>query len=173
MHRRLVEEPYRPQAEWAIGLGFVRSGWDDVRVTDVDPGWSVELDGCLVEAAAVVHPPMASLAFRFSYAGRSLVISGDTVRCDELLELARDADVLVMDACAAPAPPDAPPARRAVIERLHEFHASPQDCVDLAAEAGVARVVLTHHLPGALVEVETSRYAGEVVIGQDLDVVVA
>jgi hypothetical protein len=77
-----------------------------------------------------------------------------------------------MDACAAPVPSDASPARRSVIERLHEFHASPQDCVDLAAEAGVDRVVLTHHLPGAAFEVDTGHYAGEMLIGRDLDVIV-
>jgi ribonuclease BN (tRNA processing enzyme) len=173
MHRRLVEEPYRPQAEWAIGLGFARSGWDDVQVADIDSGWSVELDGCVVQAGTVVHPPMPSLGYRFTYGGRSLVISGDTIGCAELVELARDADVLVMDACAAPAPPDATPARRAVIERLHEFHASPQDCVDVAAEARVRRVVLTHHLPDAVLEVQTGHFAGDVVVGQDLDVIVA
>jgi ribonuclease BN (tRNA processing enzyme) len=39
MHRRLVEEPYREQAEWAIDLGFRRAGWDDVVVDDVGAGW--------------------------------------------------------------------------------------------------------------------------------------
>ncbi|MGH9132568.1 MAG: MBL fold metallo-hydrolase [Ilumatobacteraceae bacterium] len=173
MHRRLVEEFYRDQAEWAIDLGFQRAGWDDVTVTDIDPGWTVERDGCRIEAGSVVHPPMRSLGYRFTFADRSIVISGDTARCRELVDLAKRADVLVVDACASNPPPDVAPARRAIIERLHQFHASPQDCVDMAAEAGVAKVVLTHHLPEAEPAVDASGFDGEIVIGRDLDVVTA
>ena len=173
MHQRLVEGFYRTQAEWAIDLGFGRAGWDDVEVLDIETGWSTERDGCVIEAGRVVHPPMTSLGYRFSYGGRSIVISGDTARCDELIDLARGADVLVVDACASEAPPDVTPARRALITRLHEFHASPQDCVDMAATAGVSRVVLTHHLPEARPQFDASGYGGEVLIGSDLDVVVA
>ena len=78
MHRRLVEEFYRGQAEWAIELGYNRAGWDDTVVRDAEHRWSCEISGCRVEAGAVVHPPMASLAWKFSFEGRSLVISGDT-----------------------------------------------------------------------------------------------
>jgi ribonuclease Z len=172
MHRRLVEEFYRDQAEWAIDLGFARAGWDDVEVTDIVAGWSGEFEGCIVEAGRVVHPPMSSLGYRFTYGGRSLVISGDTARCDELVDLARGADVLVVDACASSPPPDVTAARRAIITRLHEFHASPQDCVDMAAAAGVSKVVLTHHLPEARPQFDSGAYDGEVVIGSDLDVIV-
>jgi ribonuclease Z len=173
MHRRLVEDFYRDQAEWAIDLGFGRAGWDDVHVADVEAGWSDEFDGCVVEAGRVVHPPMSSLGYRFTSGRRSIVISGDTARCDELVDLARGADVLVVDACASEPPPDVTPARRALITRLHEFHASPQDCVDMAAAAGVRRVVLTHHLPEAQPQFDSSAYDGEVLIGSDLDVIVA
>jgi ribonuclease Z len=172
MHARLVEGFYREQAEWAIALGFPRPGWDDVEVRDIEHGWSAERGGCEIKAGRVVHPPMAAVGYRFTFGGRSLVISGDTARCDELVELARSADVLVVDACAVPPPADVAPDRRALIERLHRFHASPQDCVDMAAAAGVQRVVLTHHLPEARPEVDTSGFDGDVVIADDLDVVV-
>jgi len=169
MHRRLVEDFYRDQAEWAIDLGFRREGWDATEVTDVEAGWSMELDGCVVEAGRVEHPPMRSLGYRFTFGGRSVVISGDTAHCADLVELARDADVLVVDACAATPAPDVAPARRAIIERLHEFHASPQECIDMAAAANVGRVVLTHHLPEARPDVAAGDYSGEVIVGKDLD----
>lgn len=172
MHQRLVEDYYRPQAEWAIGIGFERSGWDGVHVTDIDAGWTTERDGCRIEAGAMVHPPMAALGFRFTHHGRCLAISGDTVRCDELIELARGADLLVVDACAAPPPAGATASSRAIAEQLHEFHASPQDCVDVAREAGVGRVVLTHHRPGASFELDVAGYDGKVITPNDLDVIV-
>jgi ribonuclease BN (tRNA processing enzyme) len=158
---------YEDQARWAVELGFDPAGWSDTVVRDIAPGWSMELGGCTITAAAVVHPPVAALGFRFDHAGRSLVISGDTAACPELVELSRGADLLVADACAAPPPATAPPARRALIERLRVFHASPQECLDMAGRAGVGTVVLTHHLPDADPVVDTSTFAGRTVIGVD------
>jgi ribonuclease BN (tRNA processing enzyme) len=116
---------------------------------------------------------MAAVAYRFTFAGRSLVVSGDTAACDELVEFARGADVLVVDACASDPPLDAPPARRALIERLIDFHASPAQCLDMARRADVDRVVLTHHLPEARLDgLDRSGFPGAVHVGADLDTIV-
>ena len=40
-----------------------------------------------------------------------------------------------------------------------------------AAKAGVAKVVLTHHLPSVTPEFDAAGYTGEVVTGEDLDVI--
>ena len=169
MHRRLVTSFYDDQAEWAIDLGFRPDGWHDMVAADVEPGWSIELDGCLIEAGAVFHPPMHALGYRFTYGGRSVVLSGDTAACDELVTFSRDADLLVVDACAVDPPPELAPRRRELIGRLRRFHASPQECVDMAAAAHVGAVVLTHHLPEATIDVDTTGYDGDVHIGDDLD----
>ena len=171
MHHRLVESYYREQAEWAIDLGFPRAGFDDIEVRDVSVGWSETVDDCVVDAGPVHHPPMAALAFRFSFGGRSLVVSGDTAKCDALVRFAHGADLFVVDSCAFVPPGDMPPERRRIVERLHEFHATPQECIDMAAAAAVRRVVLTHHLPNIIPEFDASDYAGEVIIGSDLDVI--
>jgi ribonuclease BN (tRNA processing enzyme) len=173
MHDRLVQSYYQEQADWAIDLGFRPAGWRQMTVADVEPGWSTSLHGCAITAGAVVHPPMPSLGFRFDHGGRSIVISGDTARCEELVILAAGADVLVVDACAASPPTDASPARQALISRLHRFHASPQDCIDMAREAAVGHVVLTHHLPEATPRYDASRYDGRITIGADLQTIVA
>jgi hypothetical protein len=86
-------------------------------------------------------------------------------------ETLRPRGPLVVDACAATPAGNVTPARKKVLDRLHEFHASPQDCVDMAAEARVARVVLTHHLPEASLEFSAEGYPGEVIVGNDLDVI--
>ena len=106
MHHQLVESYYREQAEWAIDLGFSRAGFDAVEVHDVPIGWSESRDGCLIETGAVHHPPMAALAYRFTFASRSVVISGDSAYCNELIEFARGCDVFVVDACAFKPPPE-------------------------------------------------------------------
>ena len=171
MHHQLVENYYREQAEWAIDLGFPRAGFDDIKVRDVSVGWAEEIDGCLVEAGPVSHPPMHALAFRFTYQDRTLVVTGDTAMYDELIAFCQGVDVLVIDACAIAPADDLPPARKRIIERLHAFHASPQDCIDIATKANVGKVVLTHHLPGAKPEFDASDFVGQVLIGNDLDVI--
>ena len=75
---------------------------------------------------------------------------------------------MVADACASTPSPELPPARQRLIERLREFHATPRECVEMATRAGVKRLVLTHHLPGAIPDVESASFPGEVIVGNDL-----
>jgi ribonuclease BN (tRNA processing enzyme) len=88
-----------------------------------------------VEVAAMRHICEA-FAFRISYGGASLVFTGDTVPCPELVELARGADVLLADA-----------AWREQAGRANYLHMSGRETSVVATEAGVRRLVLTHVLP--------------------------
>ncbi len=169
MHRRLVVEFYDEQAEWAIDLGFRPGGWREMDAADVAPGWSFELDGCRIEAGPVVHPPMTAVSYRFTYGGRSVVLTGDTAVSEELVDFASGVDLFVVDACAVDPPDGIAPQRREVIRRLRTFHASPQQCVDMAIAAGAGAVVLTHHLPEAEIAFDATGYGGAVHIGDDLD----
>ena len=57
-----------------------------------------------VTAAVVKHPPLdPAFAYRFDTAGRSIVISGDTAYSENLVRLARGADVLVHEVMYLPA----------------------------------------------------------------------
>ncbi len=100
------------------------------RFGEVEVRW-VELD----------HPS-GSTGYRFEAEGGSFVFTGDVeVRqgCrDRLVEFARGADVLVMDAQYFPA--EYP-------SRVGWGHSTPLDAVDVALAAGVRRLVLTHHDP--------------------------
>ncbi len=165
MHERLVRSFYDDQADWAIDLGFAPEGWRDVEVVDLEAPASFELDGCRIEVGTVVHPPMVSFGYRFTYDGRTLVLSGDSAACDELVELARGADLFVVDGCAADPPPGAPAERQALIARLRRYHASPAEALAMGRAAGAGRTVLTHLLPGVTV------VDGEV--GEDLATYVA
>jgi len=88
-----------------------------------------------VDVAPVRHICEA-YAFRISHGGVSLVFSGDTVPCPELVGLARGADLLLADA-----------AWREQAGRADYLHMSGRESSAVAAEAGVGRLVLTHVLP--------------------------
>lgn len=90
-----------------------------------------------------VNHPGGSSAYRFDYEGASLVFSGDVevagmTHAEPLIELARDADVLVMDAQYFP------DEYRA---RVGFGHSSIEDAVEVALRANVSRLILTHHDP--------------------------
>jgi len=87
-----------------------------------------------LQTAPVAHNP-ESVALRISGpAGRSVVYSGDTDVCDELVELARGADVLI---CESALPDDL----------KAKGHLTPSQAGAIAAAAGVGRLVLTHFYP--------------------------
>ena len=97
--------------------------------------------GVEVRWAEMWHPS-GSTAYRVTHEGCSVVVSGDVEvqqGCGrDLVELARGADVLIMDAQYFP---DEYESRRGW------GHSTPADAVSTALEAGVSRVVMTHHDP--------------------------
>jgi ribonuclease BN (tRNA processing enzyme) len=131
-----------------------------------------------VTAARVAHPPIeTALAYRIDTADRSIVVSGDTAPCDNLVRLARGADVLVHEAMYLPAV-DEMVARynaRSLREHLLTSHTDVDTVGELAQRAGVGTLVLSHLVPSDVdIPDDTWRkhaahgFDGEVVVGRDL-----
>ncbi len=87
-----------------------------------------------VTSVPVVHASVAALAFRIESEGRSLVYSGDTGECEAMVEIARGADVLLIE-CSFPD------------GRQTTSHLTPGSAGRIARRAGVKQVVLTHFYP--------------------------
>lgn len=113
-------------------------------------------DGLKVTAFRVDHTPVdPAIGYRFDYQGRSVVISGDTLAVPMTAKVARGADLLVHDALSRELlalVQDAAGAaghanRRQLMIDIEDYHASPQDAADIAREAGVRGLVLTHIVP--------------------------
>jgi len=137
-------------------------------------------DQVTVRATLVDHPPMVpAFAYRFDAADRSIVISGDTARSDNLVELAEGADVLVHSAVYLPAVdrlvarvPNVIALKRSIIAG----QTSAEDAGRLAQAAGVKTLVLSHLIPADDPEVTEPMWAeaarihfrGSVIVGKDL-----
>jgi ribonuclease Z len=109
-----------------------------------------------VSAVLVDHDPIVpAVGYRFDYKGRSVVISGDTVASDNLVRLAKDADLLVHEVLvvsvidlASEAANAAGRTRRAKLASdILDYHTSPADAVEVAKRAGVDTVVFSHMVP--------------------------
>ena len=137
-------------------------------------------DRVTVTAALVDHPPMVpSFAYRFDTADRSIVISGDTARSDNLVKLARGADVLVHSAVYMPAVdrliarvPNATNLRRSIVAG----QTTAEDAGRVAQQAGVKTLVLSHLIPAddpdvteqMWTEAARTHFRGSVIVGKDL-----
>jgi ribonuclease BN (tRNA processing enzyme) len=137
-------------------------------------------DNVKVTATLVDHPLVApAFAYRFDGADRSIVISGDTARSDNLVTLARGADVLVHEALWLPAV-DRILARDLNASRLKEHllasHTAVEDCGRVAEAAGVKTLVLSHLVPGGDATITDEMWSnaarkhfkGRVIVGKDL-----
>ena len=125
----------------------------DVRVAEVVPEFP--LGSVAVRTLPTVHSPrMASRAYRFEYAGRSVVVTGDADWDDALVDFTRGADLLVAD-CSFPDALKRP------------GHMAAGECGRLAATAGAAHLVLSHLYPvpdGHETRVAEARAAGAAVV---------
>src|SRR5438067_12580787 len=80
-----------PDRAAMVPMPVVLDGADALRVLDED--------GVVVTAFAVVHDPVKpAFGYRFDYGGRSVVVSGETRPCPNLVTQARGADGLVHEA---------------------------------------------------------------------------
>jgi ribonuclease BN (tRNA processing enzyme) len=104
-----------------------------MQVVELD-GKPYEIKGVRVQSSPVKHT-QSSLAYRFTdNQGKSIVVSGDTDYCQELVDLAQGTDLLVLE-CSHP---DALKV---------EGHLSPHFAGRIAREAECRRLVLTHFYP--------------------------
>ena len=140
-------------------------------------------DRVKVTASIVHHPPVVpSFAYRFNTPGRSIVFSGDTTPSDNLIELARGADVLVHEVLNRQAlsrlMARVPNADR-LVQHIVDSHTIREDLGVVAKKAGVETLVLTHYVPSddasitdeMWVEPVRANFSGRIIAGKDLMVV--
>lgn len=144
-----------------------------------EPGEVFRDDRVRVTAALNDHPPIRhSFAFRFDTTDRSIVISGDTRYSENVIKLARGADVLVHEVVSREfwERPDAPQPP-AVVRHILASHTDAPDVGRVAAAAGVRTLVLSHYVPtegpGAPTDAQwlagvRRHFKGDVILGRDL-----
>jgi ribonuclease BN (tRNA processing enzyme) len=147
----------------------------------MDPVFVYEDDRVRVTATLVQHAPVfPAFAYRFDTEDGSVVFSGDTGPSDNLVQLAEDADVLVHEVIAQEwvdefLPEPRNEAQEGLYHHLLDSHTTIQQVGPLADRAGAKLLVLNHMVPSAYPNrqfLHARKYlSGDVVIGQDLDVI--
>ncbi|MFT5483018.1 MAG: ribonuclease Z [Halieaceae bacterium] len=114
-------------------------------------------DGDLkVEALAVGHAPIKpAVGYRFTYKGRSLLITGDTVKLPNIEKFAKGVDLLVHEALAPNLVMMMHEAAQKVGNEVMikvtydilDYHTSPVEAAETARDAGVGHLLYYHIVP--------------------------
>jgi ribonuclease Z len=155
-------------------------------LTEMHPGAGATINTHMVEEGVVYedadiritaflvdHRPMApAFGYRFDAAGKSVVISGDTRPSQNLIQHAKGADILIHEAYLPEHfdEVDSPE----VAARLKAYHTSAEEVGQVAHDAGVKLLVLTHVVPGdadsekIFLERASKFFDGRIIVGHDL-----
>lgn len=119
-----IEELKKPRflREKAIELG-VPVGPDFGRLHN---GEEVKVDGKIIKPEQVLGPPRK---------GRKITYSGDTIPCEEMIELAKDSTLLIHESTYAGEDKDKAEER---------FHSTSADAASIAKKSNSKQLVLTH-----------------------------
>ena len=123
-------------------------------------------DKLVIGGVKILSAPSAhsapSLSYRIEADGSSVTLSGDTDLTENLVELARDTDLLVCE-CSMPE------------GRKIPGHLVPSEAGDVARRAGAKRLVLTHFYPPCdevdVAEQAAMAFSGEITRAEDLMVI--
>jgi ribonuclease BN (tRNA processing enzyme) len=167
--RTRIANEGRPPLEPLVNVHELRS-----------PGFVMSDGNVRVTAALVDHPPVVpAFGYRFDAHDRAIVISGDTAPSDNVVALARNADVLVHSVMYPPAidrlvdrVPNAPALKASIL--AHQTSA--EEAGRIAERAGVKTLVLSHLVPAddpqvtdtMWIEAAQRQFSGRVVLGKDL-----
>jgi ribonuclease Z len=140
-----------------IGAGILKATIIDMpRARDdstpvTKTAWSES--GLTVTAIVVHHDPATpAYAYRFDYKGRSVVISGDTIKWPALAAASKDADVLIHEAqnsdmtrmMSAGLKAQGNLRISSIMADTLSYHTTPVEAEEVAKMAGVKALVLSH-----------------------------
>ncbi|MBI2724055.1 MAG: MBL fold metallo-hydrolase [Chloroflexi bacterium] len=144
------------------------------------------MDGLTIEAFEVDHfPVVPALGYRFRHEGKTLVMSGDTKPCENLVRAAKGADLLLCEAMnidmfrgnAQRLAAAGQTNTAALLEDATEYHSTTLQVAAMARDAGVARLLLSHIMPYVPTNPEaiagftagmSDIYGGPIEVGHDL-----
>ena len=141
-------------------------------------------DGVKITAFKVDHRPVKpAVGYRFDYKGRSVVVSGDTVYSESLLEHSKGADVLFHEALNADmvqlmnenAGLANSPSMGKVTHDIPSYHSTPEDAAQIASAAHVKHLIYYHIIPPLpspilkklFIGSAKKYFAGPITVGED------
>ena len=145
----------------------------ELKTTEIVSGVVYEKDQVKITAAPTDHRPVEpSFGFRIDAEGKSVVIASDTVPCDGLDSLCKDADVLVQTVIRKSLVESVPSQR---FQDILDYHSTTEDAGKTATRGNVKTLVLNHCVPPPASGTEeewiaeaANHFSGRILISEDL-----
>jgi len=145
----------------------------EVLVQEVTQGVVFEDEKVKITAAPTDHRPVEPcVGFRVEAEGKSVVIAGDTVPCEGLDSLCRDADVLIQTVIRKSVVAMVPSQR---FRDILDYHSGTEEAGQTAARGRVKTLVLTHCVPSVAPGTErdwtaeaATHFEGSILMAHDL-----
>lgn len=134
---------YKKDIEYRRSNGGKNTSFPMPEVKEVHGGEKLSVAGVDVSTAAVNHT-IETIAYRFNSGGKSIVISGDLYYSESLVELAKGADVLVIDSGGVAALGNGNAGGGKQSANSDRSHSTGDEIIKMVSEAKVKTVVLTH-----------------------------
>ena len=147
---------------------------------EIKEGVVYDKNGVKITAFNVDHGEAIkpSFGYRIDYAGRSVVLSGDTRYSENLIQFSQGADVVVHEVAAAKEEMLSSP----VLQRIMANHTTPEEAGKVFAQVKPKMAVYTHlsllgpnpvtlPTPADLITMTRKTYSGPLEIGEDLMVI--
>jgi ribonuclease Z len=154
------------------------AGGMKVEVHEVEPGTTFSLGDVTVSAHATDHRPVApTIGFRIEHSGVVAALAGDTIPCDGLYDMCKNADIYVQtvlrEDLVRTFAPLVPTSERFL--DILDYHSTVQQAGQTAAHCNVKTLMLTHFVPAIQPGQEeewrsmaAEFFSGEIIVGPDL-----
>lgn len=93
---------------------------------------SINLFDFSIKTKPVKHMDSEAIAFRIESGNNSIAYSGDTEYCDEIIDLAKESNLLILECSSLKKTPG---------------HLTPEECLKIAKQANAKKLLLSHFYP--------------------------
>ncbi|MBT3991265.1 MAG: MBL fold metallo-hydrolase [Rhodospirillaceae bacterium] len=169
----LILEILEPDLRMRMSIRKVAREMPNVVVHHISEGQALDEDGFKVSAFDVEHFPLEQpFGYRFDIKDHSIVFSGDTRPCDNLIKHASGVDLLVHECTEANTWSKEHGSGQIDTHHIELAHTQPEQLGLIGRDAGVKELVVTHMNPQTIPENIHSTisrdFDGPLTIGEDL-----
>ncbi len=136
---------FKKDLQYRLDYGFPKEGLiKNVDIKELEGDNVFILDGIKISTTKVPHTAY-TLAYRFDAEGQSVVVSGDLTYSKNLIRLAENTDILVIDTHLVGDFMKALP--ETALRNMKKAHATVEDVANMGARSGAKKMILTHLPP--------------------------
>jgi ribonuclease BN (tRNA processing enzyme) len=128
-----------------------------IKVTEI--GYDkLQIFNFVVKTKPVKHSDGSAIGFRIESEGKAIMYSGDSEYCDALVDLGKEADLMILECSST--------------RQKTDGHLSPEECAQIANQSNAKSLMLSHLYPETenidLKGIVSKKFSGKIIKANDL-----